>query len=403
MNYKLLSSIFYSDKDNYENCYKARFYSESTYRFDFKIYEYQAFLVINHDIIQRIELILELNKKLYRNMELVPNIALNQYARKCIIDEIKITNDIEGVHSTRKEINDILINKENMKQKNRLYGLVKKYEMLLQDNDINLETCSDIKNLYNDLALEDVIADDPNNNPDGEIFRKHSVNVQDDKQRIIHNGVYPETEIINCMESSLKMLNSDNYNFFIKIAIFHYMFGYIHPFYDGNGRMTRFISSYLLSKKLEFLVPIRLSYTIKENIKTYYKIFKETNKKTNKGDLTYFVIRFFDLIIQSIQELSESLVNKSMRLLHYGNIAEKVFNNDNKALEVTFLLIQNTLFGDNGLSVQEINEISEVGLSKIRNVIKFLGEKELLYVQKEGRKNIYDINLDTFSEDNIQI
>ncbi|HBF4080052.1 TPA: Fic family protein [Clostridioides difficile] len=403
MNYKLLSSIFYSDKDNYENCYKARFYSESTYRFDFKIYEYQAFLVINHDILQRIELILELNKKLYRNMELVPNIALNQYARKCIIDEIKITNDIEGVHSTRKEINDILINKENMKQKNRLYGLVKKYEMLLQGNDINLETCSDIKNLYNDLALEDVIADDPNNNPDGEIFRKHSVNVQDDKQRIIHNGVYPETEIINCMESSLKMLNSDNYNFFIKIAIFHYMFGYIHPFYDGNGRMTRFISSYLLSKKLEFLVPIRLSYTIKENIKTYYKIFKETNKKTNKGDLTYFVIRFFDLIIQSIQELSESLVNKSMRLLHYGNIAEKVFNDDNKALEVTFLLIQNTLFGDNGLSVQEINEISEVGLSKIRNVIKLLGEKELLYVQKEGRKNIYDINLDTFSEDNIQI
>ncbi|MCU5873431.1 Fic family protein [Clostridioides difficile] len=403
MNYKLLSSIFYSDKDNYENCYKARFYSESTYRFDFKIYEYQAFLVINHDILQRIELILELNKKLYRNMELVPNIALNQYARKCIIDEIKITNDIEGVHSTRKEINDILINKENMKQKNRLYGLVKKYEMLLQGNDINLETCSDIKNLYNDLALEDVIADDPNNNPDGEIFRKHSVNVQDDKQRIIHNGVYPETEIINCMESSLKMLNSDNYNFFIKIAIFHYMFGYIHPFYDGNGRMTRFISSYLLSKKLEFLVPIRLSYTIKENIKTYYKIFKETNKKTNKGDLTYFVIRFFDLIIQSIQELSESLDNKSMRLLHYGNIAEKVFNDDNKALEVTFLLIQNTLFGDNGLSVQEINEISEVGLSKIRNVIKLLGEKELLYVQKEGRKNIYDINLDTFSEDNIQI
>ncbi|HBF5148222.1 TPA: Fic family protein [Clostridioides difficile] len=403
MNYKLLSSIFYSDKDNYENCYKARFYSESTYRFDFKIYEYQAFLVINHDILQRIELILELNKKLYRNMELVPNIALNQYARKCIIDEIKITNDIEGVHSTRKEINDILINKENMKQKNRLYGLVKKYEMLLQGNDINLETCSDIKNLYNDLALEDVIADDPNNNPDGEIFRKHSVNVQDDKQRIIHNGVYPETEIINCMESSLKMLNSDNYNFFIKIAIFHYMFGYIHPFYDGNGRMTRFISSYLLSKKLEFLVPIRLSYTIKENIKTYYKIFKETNKKTNKGDLTYFVIRFFDLIIQSIQELSESLVNKSMRLLHYGNIAEKAFNDDNKALEVTFLLIQNTLFGDNGLSVQEINEISEVGLSKIRNVIKLLGEKELLYVQKEGRKNIYDINLDTFSEDNIQI
>ena len=78
----------------------------------------------------------------------------------------------------------------------------------------------------------------------------------------------------------------------IRIAIFHYLFGYIHPFYDGNGRTSRFINSYLLSKKLQFLVSYKLSYTIKENMNSYYKSFKETNDEKNKGNLSFFVISF---------------------------------------------------------------------------------------------------------------
>lgn len=398
MNYKTLSGYFYSDKIAYDNIYKSRFNSESSYKFDFKINDDPAFLCINNDILKRVDLILELNKELYIRMNNVPPIALDQYAKKCIVDEIKITNDIEGVHSTRKEINDILISKDKINKNNRLYGLVKKYQMLLQDDAIKLETCSDIRNLYDELVLQDIIADDPNNKPDGELFRKDTVSVQDDRQKIIHKGIYPESKIIEYLESSLKMLNNDEYNILIRIAIFHYMFGYIHPFYDGNGRMTRFISSYLLSKKLEFLVPFRLSYTIKENIKTYYKMFKETNHKNNKGDLTYFVIRFFDLIIESIEELLESLNKKSLMLYHFGTIAEHIFINDEKAFNVAFILIQNTLFGDDGMSIEDITINSTVGDSKVRKTIKFLTDKKLLYVKKYGKKNIYDINLDAFSE-----
>ena len=112
MNYKTLSGYFYSDKIKYENIYNSRFNSESSYRFDFKINNDPTFLCINNDILMRVERILELNKELYIKMNKVPPIALNQYAKKCIVDEIKITNDIEGVHSTRKEINDILTNKD---------------------------------------------------------------------------------------------------------------------------------------------------------------------------------------------------------------------------------------------------------------------------------------------------
>ena len=56
-----------------------------------------------------------LDKTLLRLMQSLPSIALNQYIKTCLIDEIKMTNEIEGVYSTRKEINDIL---DNLKNKN---------------------------------------------------------------------------------------------------------------------------------------------------------------------------------------------------------------------------------------------------------------------------------------------
>ncbi|EKC77592.1 hypothetical protein OBE_00281, partial [human gut metagenome] len=38
----------------------------------------------------------------------LPERALIQYRTRCLTDEIVLTNNIEGVHSTRKEINEIL-------------------------------------------------------------------------------------------------------------------------------------------------------------------------------------------------------------------------------------------------------------------------------------------------------
>lgn len=394
MDYKMLSSYSWGDEKFYEDIYNLRYNSESTYRFDFDISGNNAFLVINHNILQRIEKILQLDKKLIISANAASGISIKQYAKKCIVDEIKMTNEIEGVHSTRKEINDILNNKSNGNvKKNRLYGLVKKYSLILEGKDIKLDTCSDVRKLYDEFALKDVIADDPDNKPDGEIFRKGKVCVQNNTGKIIHRGLLPESEIIRGMETSLKILNNDDYNFFIRIAIFHYMFGYVHPFYDGNGRMSRFISSYLLSKKLTPLISLKLSYTIKQELGTYYKMFKETNDKNNKGELTHFTIRFLDIIIKSIEDLINKINEGNEKYLFFFKIANNISNSNKKLLDVLNILIQNSLFADNGLSIDELILHSEVSESKTREIIKILNDNKLLFINKEGRKYIYDINL----------
>ena len=392
MDYKMLSSLFYSDKEQFEKTLQRRLSSESTYKFDFKIKSHDAFVVLNNEILKRIEIIHDLDKLLLNNMNSVPPIALDQYRKKCLIDEIRMTNEIEGVHSTRREINEILNNNKNLNK--RLFGLVKKYQFL-EDEEIKLETCEDIRNLYNELVLKEVEDEDKNNIPDGKIFRKGTVFVQNEIGKKIHDGIYPEEEIISHMNSALNILNNKELNFLIRIAVFHYLIGYIHPFYDGNGRISRFISSYLLSNKFEDLLSYRLSCSIKQNINSYYKSFKETNDEKNRGDLTIFVIKFLNILIKSLQELNKSLIQKNEKLVYFSSEAEKIFKYDSNEFDIIFILIQNSLFGDNGLSVEDLSIISHLGSSTVRKTLKKLETIDsLLEIYKDGRKKIYCLNLD---------
>ena len=267
MSYKLLSHLFYKDKDEYNALYQQRISSESTRILPIKIGGNNAFYCLCPEIHETSLRIMQLDKMVSLIEDELPNAALVQFADRCLIDEIKLTNDIEGVYSTRKELSAVLYEVNGKAEKKRFYGLLNKYKMLISDSEFPLITSTDIREIYNDLVFKEIAEDCAENIPDGEIFRKDMAEVTNSTQKVIHKGAYPETKIIQLMEQALNILNQKEIPILIRISIFHYLFGYIHPFYDGNGRTSRFISSYLLSKEFEFLIGFRLSYTIKEHIK----------------------------------------------------------------------------------------------------------------------------------------
>ena len=317
MPYPELKKVYYSDPEHYKDIYTTRYNSPYTQHIDFLIGQNPAFFVVTPEIQSRMLAIHKLDKKILLVCTKLPEAALGYFSRRCLIDEIILTNNIEGVYSTRREIGGILESLGKQDKNTRFKGLVQKYLMLQSNEPVSLQTCEDIRKIYDDLVLNEITEDDPQNIPDGVIFRKDSVTVQSPAQKDIHRGLYPESEVIAAMKKALAYLNDESVDQLYRISVFHYLLGYIHPFYDGNGRLNRFISSYLLSKELHPILSFRLSYTINENINEYYKSFKICNDPKNAGDLTPFLQMFLKIVQESIGQLLGALERRADQLLYY--------------------------------------------------------------------------------------
>lgn len=390
MEYKLLSSLYYKDINQYNKLYTTRFTNENTYHFNIKINDNEAFCCLDSQIFSLCDKISKADKYIYALSSQLPSVAITQFAAKSLVDEIILTNDIEGVYSTRKEINFILNDVKKRNSRKRFEGLVAKYKMLSR-TEISLNNCEDIRRIYDELVLSEVVEDDPDNMPDGVIFRKEIAEVTTSTQKVIHKGLYPEEKITDYMEQSLKILNNEDIHILIRIAIFHYLFGYIHPFYDGNGRTSRFISSYLLSKNYEYIIGYRLSYTIKENISDYYEAFKICNNPKSKGDLTPFVIMFLKIINKSFENLLDALYKRKENLEKYFSIVSKIKGIDK---DLSYVLLQGALFSNLGIDKKDLCNTLEISESTLSKRLKAIAKLGYLIVKKNGRVNHYSFNID---------
>ena len=394
MNYELLSSLYYKSKKEYEQEYNDRFNSIASKRLNISIEENQCFYILTEEVVNKLYNVMVLNQKLDKLTSEIPGIALQQYIKKCLIDEIVLTNEIEGVVSTRKDINEIL---ENVEDKNkRLTGLVNKYLNLCSEENIDIITCNDVRNIYNDLLWEEISEDDKLNLPDGVYFRKEGVDVLSSFKNVIHKGVMPEEKINLMMTQALNILNDRDIIPILRIAIFHYLFGYIHPFYDGNGRTSRFISSYLLSKELNTLTGFGLSYAIKENISQYYKGFKTVNEKKNKGDLTPFIISFLDILSKELESLNNSVIERINIINRYSKVIEVMEKKDKQKQNIIYVIFQETLFGEAGIDVSSLMKYAKASKYKVTQVLKEYDD--MLIKNKIGRKNYYSFYLAVVDE-----
>jgi Fic family protein len=122
----------------------------------------------------------------------------------------------------------------------------------------------------------------------------------------------PRVNLENEMQNFLTWFNSTNESL-IKACIAHFWFVIIHPFDDGNGRITRAITDLVLSK-IENSTISRLysmSNAINEERKGYYKALEYTTgyikKEDNFLDITYWCEWF-------LQTLYKALIDAKMKL-----------------------------------------------------------------------------------------
>lgn len=393
--------LFHKNENEWKSIYNALFNAPTSRHIDIEIKQYQssrgfpAFFYYTEEIATVLTKMMKEQSKLVAITNALPNIALRHFTKSCLIEEIQSTNDIEGVHSTRKEINAAIDDQQNTENKNttRLWGIVNKYLKLLKKENIAFNTSQDLRAFYDDFVLDEVCREDAGDKPDGAIFRKGSVDVSA-RSKIIYRGIFPESKIIEYMDKSLCLLQDDSVPDIIRISVYHYLFGYIHPFYNGNGRTSRFITSYYLSKIISPLVAYRLSITIKKSLRIYYRLFDVTNSYGNCGDITPFITGFMWLILKSITRTNELLKNKMDDLTNFDQKL-KSLNINPKDHAIYYVLLQAALFSDEGASLEEIAHTVKKHSSTINRHLQSYPADHIL-INTSHRAHLYRLNLNIF-------
>lgn len=95
------------------------------------------------------------------------------------------------------------------------------------------------------------------------------------------------SDLLDDMIYNIASLNNE-LNPILLSALFHHRFVWIHPFFDGNGRVARLIMNLLLISK-----GYPPAIILKEDRKKYYGALN----KANNGDYT----KFFQLVLQSVE------------------------------------------------------------------------------------------------------
>jgi Fic family protein len=119
----------------------------------------------------------------------------------------------------------------------------------------------------------------------------------------IHYIAPPSSSIDRLMEDFLKWLNTkDEQNSIYKAIVAHLYFVLIHPFDDGNGRIARAITDYVLAgSNLANAKFYSISTIIYKNRKEYYEVLDNVCKQTNQ-DITIWMQWFVKLLEISIDE-----------------------------------------------------------------------------------------------------
>ena len=130
--------------------------------------------------------------------------------------------------------------------------------------------------------------------------------------------------------------NDDNTDLVIKSAIAHLWFVSIHPFEDGNGRITRALSDMILARADK---SNQRFYSISAQIRKERKQYYEILEKTQKGnlDITEWIRWFLQCLINALKA-TDSILRQVLYKADFWNKHSKTIINERQSLLINKLL-----------------------------------------------------------------
>lgn len=148
----------------------------------------------------------------------------------------------------------------------------------------------------------------------------------------------PDADLLEVeMDRFLKWFNDENkIDLVVKAAIAHLWFVTIHPFQDGNGRITRALTDMLLAQSDK---STQRFYSMSAQIRVERKEYYEILEKTQKGnlDITEWIVWFLSCLINALKA-TDIILTKVLIKADFWNIHSKTIINDRQRKVVNKLL-----------------------------------------------------------------
>lgn len=380
MTYRTLSTLFHMDKStsalaNNRSLAEERRSADSSFRLGIPAGENELFFAVPRELSILNEAVLRKERRVSSLYSSLPPVARGALIRSLVIDEVVSTNALEGIHSTRRQIDELLTEAHDSCDllNKRFKELANLYLGLTADEQVFPATAEDIRTIYDQVMQGEELG---NSAPDGTLFRRSGVDIIGNGGRVLHHGLEPEGAIISAISTMISVASSKDIPETYSAIAAHYLFEYIHPFYDGNGRTGRYLLALYLSRPLSLLTALSLSRAIAENKAPYYRGFKDAESPLNHGELTHFVIRLMEYISDAQDGLISDLTEKAAQIENVRQVIGEL-DMDERSHAALFMLAQFELFAAfPDANLGEIASYLEVSAQTARSCIKKLEDEE---------------------------
>ena len=297
-----------------------------------------------------------------------------------VLQEAKDSSEIENIITTydeiyRSDISDSFINSDIKEVQNYKDALYLGFEIIKTKKFL---TINHIKEIQSTLEKNDAG------------FRKQSGTVLKNPTTGEIKLIPPQNpkDIEELMTNLVDYINDsslEDFDSLVKMAIIHYQFESIHPFYDGNGRTGRIINIlYLVLENLLDVPILYLSRYIIKNKADYYKLLNDVSFNDGLNNWILFILKGIEEIsketIKTIKNI-ENLMNETKNIIVEQK--PKIYSKD--LLEALFyhpytkrVFIEEQLNISRPTATNYLNELEKLGILSSKKI-----GKEVFYVHNK--------------------
>jgi Fic family protein len=296
---------------------------------------------------------------------------LKELRQLATVASVGSSTRIEGVKMSDGEIVKLLksvkLNKLENRDEQEVVGYYDALQVILENYE-DIELVERYIHQLHGILLKHSSKDETHKGRYKQLSNRVVANYPDGTQKVIFNTTEPhltQVEMKELLSWTIKSIKTEEIHPLIIVGTFIYEFLSIHPYQDGNGRLSRLLTTKLLMQQgYDFVQYVSFEHVIESRKEEYYKALMEGQKnRYSEAEKIDTWLKFF---LECMIDLTARLNKKYMT---YSKI--KIALNERQKSILAFIAKEKTT---------KVGAIEEALEYESRNTIK----KDLSYLLKEG-------------------